>query len=183
MRTLFFSIMILVISASVEAQERIFTRSGVIEFSSEAPLEKIEAVNKSGTCVVDLVSGAVQFAVLIKGFAFEKALMEEHFNENYMESSKFPKATFKGKFNDIDPELFRGDEAFELVAAGELTIHGVTREHSATVSFEPEGTGWSSATSFIVLPADHDIKIPNVVRDNIAKEIEVSIVAQLEKMK
>ena len=79
------------------AQEKYFTKTGKIRFNCTGGVEKIEALNKGVTCVLDSKTGALQFAVLLKGFEFEKALMQEHFNENYVESVKFPKAIFKGK--------------------------------------------------------------------------------------
>ena len=77
--------------------QRYFTKAGKVSFLSDASVEKIEATTNTGTCVLDASSGKIEFAVLIKSFQFEKALMQEHFNENYMESSKYPKAIFKGQ--------------------------------------------------------------------------------------
>jgi YceI-like domain. len=82
---------------SATAQDKYFTKSGKISFYSKSSLENIEAHNKSVTCVLDTKTGNLQFAILMKGFEFEKALMQEHFNENYVESHKFPKADFKGQ--------------------------------------------------------------------------------------
>src|SRR5687768_1772756 len=79
------------------AQERFFTKSGKVSFYSKAPLEDIEAHNKSVTAVLDTKTGNLQFALQMKGFEFEKALMEEHFNESYVESDKYPRADFKGQ--------------------------------------------------------------------------------------
>src|SRR5215210_8582560 len=91
----------LVFAASgVFAQDKFFTKSGKISFYSKASLENIEAHNKTVTCVLDTKSGNLQFAVLMKAFEFEKALMQEHFNENYVESHKFPKAEFKGQLSN-----------------------------------------------------------------------------------
>src|SRR5690349_24267702 len=84
-------------SMSVHAQSKFFTKSGKILFFSKAPLEDIEAKNKSAVCLIDTQSGAIQFSLLMKGFEFENELMQEHFNEDYVESQKFPKAEFKGQ--------------------------------------------------------------------------------------
>ena len=78
-----------------QAQDRFFTKTGKINFYSKAPMEDIEAKNKTVTAVIDSKSGALQFAVQMKGFEFEKQLMQQHFNENYVESDKFPRAEFK----------------------------------------------------------------------------------------
>src|SRR4051812_42180218 len=85
-----------VLSTTLLAQDKFFTKNGKLSFYSKAPLEDIEATNNAVTAVLDAKSGDLQFAVLMKGFEFQKALMEEHFNENYAESDKFPKAVFKG---------------------------------------------------------------------------------------
>src|SRR5690349_23750589 len=96
-KQLVFAIILFVGSTFVHAQDKFFTKSGQVTFSSKTSLENIEAHNKSVTCVLDVKTGNLQFAVLMKGFEFEKALMQEHFNENYVESHKYPKAEFKGQ--------------------------------------------------------------------------------------
>jgi len=89
------------------AQERYMTRTGHIAFHSETPVENIHADNRKVSSVWDVTTGAVEFAVLIKAFEFEKALMQEHFNENYMESNTYPKATFKGKVLGVAAEQLK----------------------------------------------------------------------------
>ena len=91
----------ILLSSSLFAQDKYFTKTGKISFFSKAIIENIEAHNRSVTCVLDTKTGNLQFSVPIKGFEFEKALMQEHFNENYAESDKFPKSTFKGTITDI----------------------------------------------------------------------------------
>src|SRR4051812_6500282 len=92
----------LFISSLASAQEKYFTRAGHISFHSETPVETILANNNQVTSILDAATGEMVFAVLIKGFEFEKALMQEHFNENYLESDKFPKAKFTGKILNFD---------------------------------------------------------------------------------
>jgi polyisoprenoid-binding protein YceI len=167
--------------SSIEAQ-KYFTREAQISFFSDAPLEKIEADNGTGTCVVDFDQQRMEFAVLIKAFQFEKALMQEHFNENYMESHKFPKATFKGEI--IEPaSIDMKDQPQDVKVKGTITIHGVDREITApgTILYTPDKVKMSSI--FTVAVKDFDIEIPGVVRDNIAKEVEISIDAALEPIK
>ncbi|MEK7253941.1 MAG: YceI family protein, partial [Bacteroidota bacterium] len=101
-------LLLLFFAQGIQAQ-KYFTREGKITFVSDAAMEKIEAVTNSATSVIDMATGAVEFAVLIKGFQFKKALMQEHFNENYMESSKFPKATFKGKIDNFSSVNLKKD--------------------------------------------------------------------------
>src|SRR5579875_3511177 len=100
-KKIFITSLALFIMASVSfAQGRYFTKTGKITFISKAPLEDDEAVNKTVTAVLDSKSGAIQFAVLMKGFEFEKALMQQHFNEDYVESDKYPKSEFKGRITN-----------------------------------------------------------------------------------
>ena len=94
-------------AAGAVAQDKYFTKTGKISFYSKATLENIEAHNRSVTAVLDSKTGNVQFSVSIKGFEFEKALMQEHFNENYMESTTYPKAKFKGKIDNISSVNFK----------------------------------------------------------------------------
>src|SRR3954471_14722308 len=97
MKRLLILVTLVTIASSSFAQDKFFTKTGKISFYSKAPMEDIEATNNSVTAVLDAATGNFQFAVLIKGFEFRKALMQEHFNENYLESDKFPKAEFKGQ--------------------------------------------------------------------------------------
>lgn len=168
---------------AVAAQERYATRTGHIAFHSETPMENIDADNRKVSCVLDASSGALEFAALIKAFEFEKALMQEHFNENYMESNTYPKATFKGKMTGASAEDLKKPGTYPVSVEGDLTIHGVTKavKHPGTLVVEKDGTVKASS-DFIVTPEDHAIKIPGVVRKNIAEEISVKVSLDLTKM-
>src|SRR5690606_25912300 len=102
MKNLIVVLLIGLIAPVLNAQGKYFTKEGKISFSSDAPMEKIEAHNRKANSVIDAASGKMEWSVLIKAFQFEKALMQEHFNENYMESDKFPKAVFKGVIQQHD---------------------------------------------------------------------------------
>ena len=167
---------------SIQAQ-KYFTREGKITFHSDAPVEKIEATNNSGTSVIDLESSRMEFAVLIKAFQFEKALMQEHFNENYMESSKYPKATFKGKIANMGAINFSKDGTYEANITGDLTIHGVTKPIETKGQFEVKGGKISGHSTFVVAVADYNIEIPNVVKDNIAKEVKIEVDCDYQEFK
>jgi len=166
--------------SSLFAQGKYFTRDGEVHFFSETPMENIDAHNQKATCVLDTETGAVEFAVLIKSFEFEKALMEEHFNENYMESNEFPKATFKGQIQDYSKDLLASGNP--VMVKGKMSIHGVVRDVEAKGKIEKEKEGMHLQSAFIVKPEDYDIEIPNTVRDNIAKEIEVKVDAKLKPL-
>jgi polyisoprenoid-binding protein YceI len=168
---------------SLTAQVRFATRNGHIAFFSATPIEDIEAHNRKVTSVWDASSGAIEFAVLIKAFEFEKARMQEHFNENYMDSNKYPKANFKGKLSGVSPEQLKAAGTYPVTVAGDLTIHGVTKAVSVPGTVMVDASGSVKATSeFNVDPEDHDIAIPSVVRKNIAETIKVTVELSLDPM-
>jgi polyisoprenoid-binding protein YceI len=165
------------------SQDRYFTRDGEVSFHSATPMEDIDAENHKMTCVVDMETGSFEFAVLIKSFEFEKALMEEHFNENYMESGTYPKATFVGTIQGLKDVRDSGfPPGVELVAKGKMTIHGVTKDVTIVGYITNTNGTYTLTSKFKVKPEDYNIAIPNAVRDNIAKEIEVSVNAVLKPL-
>jgi polyisoprenoid-binding protein YceI len=168
---------------SAIAQDRYATRNGHVAFHSETPMENITAENNKVTSVFDATSGVVQFDVLIKAFSFEKALMQEHFNENYMESNTFPKASFKGKVSGVTAEQLKKAGTYEVDVAGDITMHGVTKPMKTKGTITVDAAGAIKATSnFKVKPEDHDITIPGVVRKNIAEVIDVKVSLDYAKM-
>ncbi|MFN8289334.1 MAG: YceI family protein [Chitinophagaceae bacterium] len=172
------------VSGTVSAQ-KYFTKNGTIGFdatSSSSP-EKIEGINRSATCVIDTKSGAIQFAVLMKGFAFERALMEEHFNENYAESSKYPKSEFRGKLKDVEDIDFTKDGSYTLKVKGDLTLHGQTKEVETTGTLVVKGGKISAAASFDVKLSDFEISIPGLVADKVAKIAKINVSVSLEPLK
>lgn len=184
MRTLkSFAMIACLLPMALAAQERYATRAGHISFHSATPMENIDADNRKVTCVLDATTSAMEFAALIKAFEFEKALMQEHFNENYMESNTYPKATFKGSMSGATAEDLKKPGTYPVVVKGDLTIHGVTKavEHPGTITVEKDGT-LKASSDFIVKPEDHGIKIPGMVRKNIAEEISVKVRLDLVKM-
>lgn len=182
MKKLFFLIFIaLCILNGAEAQKYL-TKTGKIRFFSDAPLEKIEAINNQVNAVLDVATGDLVFKVLIKSFNFEKALMQEHFNENYMESDKFPNATFTGKVLNIAEMDFSKNAKYTAQVEGTLTIHGVSRPIQTTGTLESkDGKIWGKAV-FTINVKDYDIKIPSAVVKNIAETIEITVDIALEKL-
>jgi hypothetical protein len=157
-----------------KAQDRFLTRTGHIRFYSEAPMENIEANNNKVLSIVDLSKGQVAVDLLIKAFEFEKKLMQEHFNENYLESEKFPKSTFKGTFTVPDGLKARTDGTYELDVKGDLTIHGVTKPIETKSTLTLKDGKLSGTLLFNVNVKEFEIKIPNVVVKNIAESVEVT---------
>jgi hypothetical protein len=119
---------------SAEAQ-LYYTKTGRISFYSHAPMEDIKAYNSKATSVLNISTGRVEFAILIKAFQFKKALMQEHFNENFMESSKYPKSIFKGKIQNLADINFKKDGIYPFRASGQLTIRGITKYISVKGKF------------------------------------------------
>ena len=165
--------------------QRIFTRTANVSFdaTSNASLEEVDAKTNTGTLVIDAATGAVEAAVLMKSFQFEKALMQEHFNENYVESSKYPKAVFKGKFSDASAVNFAKDGTYKTTVAGNLTIHGQTKAVNAPATITVKGSKVSAQADFTVALADYDIAIPSLVADKVAKVAKVSFGGSLDTMK
>ena len=157
--------------------QQYMTREGHVRFFSTTPIEDIEAHNQQMTALLQ-ADGAFAFRVPVLGFRFEKALMEEHFNENYLESQTYPNGSFEGSIAGFDAALQDGEQ-HDVVAKGALTIHGVVQEREIPSKVRWNGTGWDIESVFEVAPADHDIAIPKVVRNKIAPSIEVTVTATL----
>ncbi len=160
--------------------QKYFSKTGEISFHSSTPIEDIEAVSHSASTVFDVESGKIQWAVLIKSFEFEKALMQEHFNENYMESSKYPKGVFKGSIKNYESIDLTKDGKYTAEVNGTLEIHGKSNLIETTAIFKVENGQVSATSDFKIAVADYGIEIPSVVRDNIAKEVEVKIKTNYE---
>jgi hypothetical protein len=173
-KRLIFFLLLICLSPYLSAQKYI-TKTGFIGFYSHTPIEDIKGDNNQVASILDISTGDLVFMVLIKSFRFEKALMQEHFNENYLDSDKFPRATFAGKIKDypaIDPSK---DSKHEVTVEGDLNLHDVTKKITTNGIIEISGGKISASSKFILVPEDFNIKIPNVVRDNIAKTVEVTV--------
>lgn len=168
--------------ATVQAQGRYFTKTGRISFTSHAPLEDIEAVNKTASAVLDAKTGQLQFAVLMKGFEFKKALMQEHFNENYMESHKYPKAEFRGSIVNNADVNYTKDGTYQARARGQLSLHGVTRDIDVPATLLVQGGKVEGRATFPVRVADYNITIPSLVKDKISNTVNVTVQVRLEPL-
>lgn len=159
---------------SLNAQ-KYMTKNGYIGIYSHTPAEDIKADNNQVASVLDTSTGEIVFQVLVKSFHFEKSFMEEHFNENYVESDKFPRSTFKGKITNLANVDFAKNGTYNVTVEGDLEIHGVTKRISANGSLEISPPGINATSKFNIDPEDYDIKIPGVVRNSIAKTIEITV--------
>ncbi len=155
----------------INAQDKFLTKEGYVSFFSHSLVEDIKADNNQVLSVIDTVTGKIAIQMLMRSFMFKKALMQEHFNENYVESYKYPKATFSGEiinFSDLNEE---NDET-EII--GTLTVHGEEKEIRTKVNVEIREDGIRLKGDFNVDVADFKIKIPSIVANNIAKTIKVT---------
>jgi hypothetical protein len=149
------------------------TKTGFIGFYSKTSLEDINAENNQVYAVLDPVSHHIAFAVLLKGFIFTKELMQEHFNENYVESDKYPKATFSGTCSgEMD---FSKDGTYQVVIKGDLTLHGVTKPIETTAELDVKKDHVTGSSTFKLKPEDFNISIPSIVRDKISSEMSVKV--------
>lgn len=164
------------------AQDRWFTKTGRIRFDATAKgsPEDIAGNNAAVVCVLDTKTGALQFSALIKGFQFKAALMEEHFNENYLESGKFPKAEFRGTILDNAVVNYGKEGTYNVRVKGNLTIHGVTKEVTADGQLVVGGGKVTARSTFNVPLADHAVDIPKLVADKISPVAKVTVDCALE---
>lgn len=173
-KTILAAVLLAGISIQAAAQ-KVFTKNGNISFFSTAPMENITADNNQVMSVLNTQTGDLQFSVIIKGFHFKKSLMEEHFNENYMESDKFPKSTFKGVITDISKISFTKDGNYNVAVSGDLTIHGVTKKVTTPGTITIKAGNITATSKFNIKLADYNINIPGLVKDKIAETIEITV--------
>ena len=157
------------------SQGKFLCNEGHITFFSHTAIEDITAENKEVASVLDAESGEVAVIVKISAFQFEKKLMQEHFNENYMESEQFPKATFMGKIVNNGEIDYASPGVYSIKVEGDMTIHGVVQNMAEEGSLEVRTDGIVVTMEFLLDPSDYGIKIPRVVRKNIAERLQITI--------
>ncbi|MBU3012109.1 YceI family protein [Polaribacter vadi] len=153
------------------SQGKYLTKSGAISFYSKATMEDISADNNQVLSIIDTDNSKMAISILMKSFLFEKALMQEHFNENYVESDKYPKATFKGEILNFDTV---NDMVSKKQVKGFLTIHGVSKEITIDANMTKKENSILVTGDFMISLEDFNVKIPAVVAKNIAKKIKVT---------
>lgn len=174
-------ITLLLITSLMSYSQRLMDSKAYIRFFSEAPLEDIEAINEKGLGALDMSAGKVAVSMNMKDFHFEKSLMEEHFNENYIESDKYPKATFAGSIQNFDAKSFSNiTDSLTQSVAGKLTIHGVTKDVVLPIVFKKEGDELIAKAEFIVKIEEYDVEVPTLLIKNIAEEVLVTTVFRLK---
>lgn len=165
------------------AQDKYFTKSGSIRFVSKGSIETIKADHRSITCVLDSKTGNIQFAVLMKGFEFKKALMQEHFNENYVESDKYPKAEFSGQIANNSEINYTKDGTYNAHVKGKLTLHGQTKDVDADGKITVQHGKLLTNSDFTIQMSDYNISIPKLVKENMSNVVSISVNCTLEPLK
>jgi len=171
--------LLILLSLNVFTQNKYLTKTGIVDFEASVPsFEEVKAKNNTATAIINTDTGEFAALVLIKGFRFKNALMEEHFNENYAESHKFPKATFKGKLNNYDSNNIIDSYTLN----GELTFHGVTKPLvDVPVTLNMDDSTISVSGEFVTNASEFNIDIPKIVRNKIAQDVTVSFNFDLKK--
>lgn len=153
--------------------QKYYTKTGQIDFEASVPaFEPVKASHKTVTALLDTNSGEIAVLALMKGFRFRNALMEEHFNENYMESDTYPKAVFKGTIQDFSKDGLTEGASFTV--NGTLTLHGKSKEVETTITVKTLDKALALQATFSVAPGDFDIEIPSVVSEKISDEILIT---------
>ena len=153
--------------------QNMMTKNAFIGFYSKTSFENIKAENNQVYALLNPATHQLAFAVLLKGFLFPKELMQEHFNENYVESDRYPKATFSGSCAG-DMQLDK-EGVYQVIIKGILTLHGVAQPLETPARLEVKKDRIVGTASFNVMPEKYNISIPGIVREKIAKEINVQI--------
>lgn len=160
--------------------QKMMTRKGEIKFEANVPsFEPVAATNKSVSSILDESSGELVVLALVKEFKFRVPLMEEHFNENYIESSRYPKATFKGKILNFDASKLSSEKK-RYDVEGELTLHGVTKKVKTNLALASNAGKVMLTCNFDVKPQDFKIEIPSIVKNKIAEKVTIAVNFVLE---
>lgn len=177
-KTFFFSVTLFLINVfvfSLLAQKKYVDKSGYIKFeASEKLFEPVEATNEAVTAVLNSENGEFASLALVTAFRFKNSLMEEHFNENYIESETYPKAIFKGKLLNFNLSSL-SETPMDFEVDGKLELHGKEKQVKTQVSLQKLDDAIVMKGDFIVTPSDFAIEIPSIVKNKIAKAVNVSI--------
>ena len=161
---------------NLSAQKQQIARQGQVTFFSYTNVENIEATNNQALSLLDLTNKKIAVSMLMRAFQFKKDLMYEHFNESYIESDLYPKATFEGDIKDFN----LNEISQTKIINGVLTIHGVSKEIDIKTAITKEGENYTLSGEFSVLVNDFKIKIPPILASNIAKTISIKFKFQYQ---
>jgi len=168
------------ISGLIFAQEKKISKSAVIIFEASVPsFEEVKATNNNVTLVLNTKTGEIASLALMKGFRFKVALMEEHFNENYIESDRYPKALFKGRIEGFDVNSLTS-KSKDFIINGKLELHGKSVVIKAPAKISQSNSGINLQSNFSVNASDFDISIPAVVKNKVSNKINIQVDAVLK---
>jgi hypothetical protein len=171
-----FVLIFITASVSVFGQGKFIAKNAYISFYSSTPMEDILGESNEAVTILDSENGEIIFQAIMTTFHFKRALMEEHFNENYMESTKFPKTKFKGKIEGFTKDMLKGIVT-NIKITGQLNVHGVEKTITVPGTIGLENGSLVGTSKFKVTPEDYGITIPSVVREKIGKEMEITVKA------
>jgi len=178
----YFFCIIMVLGLLQHSEAQVYsTSSGTIKFFSKTTAENIDATNNQVKAALDAKTGNIEFAVSVNSFLFKKALMQKHFQENYMETIKFPKSTFIGSITDNTAVNYGKDGTYPVSVKGKLTMHGVNREVTIPGKVSISSKKALLSADFNVLLEEYKIKVPANNASQIAKSIKVSVDCSLQK--
>ncbi len=186
MKPYLLSFLVLLFISSLLAQGgNVFsTTSGKISFQSDAPFELIKASSKEVKGLLDPAKKTFAFKVRMESFqGFNSALQKEHFNENYVESSKYPKAEFKGTVANNSVVNYSKDGTYNVTVKGKMTLHGITKDVEAPGTIKIEGGKVEGRSTFNIRLSDYKISVPSVVKDKVSNNIRISVDTRLEPLK
>ncbi len=163
--TITFLVSFLILSGFKVQNTKWFTKNGHVDFFSHTPAEDIKAKNDNVISVLEAETGKIEFKLPVNSFVFERQLMQEHFNENYMESTKYPDSKFSGQISNPGAINYEKDGVYPISAKGKLTMHGVTNELDLTGTLTVKGKSVTIESKFSIVPEDYKITIPAAVKD------------------
>lgn len=167
---------LILLSVFVKAQSKYFaTKTGQTYFDAGTGIEDIKALNKSTISIIEPSSGKIEFSINIKEFKFKSQLMEDHFNENYMESDKYPKSVFKGTFSNIQNINFEKDGTYPAIVKGIMEIHGVKRDIETSGAIKVSGKNVTATASFDIKLEDYKIEVPSIVGIKISDKAKIKV--------
>lgn len=167
-------LVLFVVSVGAFGQGKFIAKNAYISFYSSTPMEDIFGESNEAVTILNGETGEIGFQALMSTFHFKRALMEEHFNENYMESTKFPKSKFNGKIEGFNKDMLKSPVT-TIKITGVLNVHGVEKTITVPGTIGLEDGKLVANSKFKVVPEDYGIVIPSLVRDKIGKEMEVTV--------
>ncbi len=164
----------LILGFQAGAQPIYMSTSSKVSFFAGTPVEDIDAVNSKSLSFLNITTGEVTISIPNKEFHFKRSLMEEHFNENYIESEKYPKSEFKGKINDVQKIDLASKDPMAITITGVLTVHGVQKERTLNVTLRIHDGKIEGETKFDIPLADHNIERPKILWEKMAENVSVT---------